>query len=293
MEACTLQLQPGLRRLTAPNPSPMTFRGTNTYLVGEGALAVIDPGPADHGHLQALLGALDPGERISHIFVTHSHLDHSPLARPLSEVTGAPVFAFGTHLDGRSPVMERLAQDGKVGGGEGVDRTFSPDECLEDGTTISGPSWTMEALHTPGHMSNHMCFAWQDSLFSGDHVMGWASTIVSPPDGDLAAFLDSCNRLAARSDRVLYPGHGDPVPNPKERIAWLLAHRHERERQILAALQDGAPDISALTRQVYVDTPESLLPAAQRNVLAHLIRLSARDDIALPEASDIIRKFLA
>lgn len=268
--------EPGLRRLTAGNPSPMTYRGTNTYLVGIGDVAVIDPGPDDPAHLSAILAALGPGEQVSHILVTHSHLDHSPLAHPLSERTGAPVFAFGTHADGRRPIMQRLAAEGAVGGGEGIDRAFAPDHRLQDGEIIAGETWRIQAIWTPGHTANHMCFAWNDALFTGDHVMGWASSLISPPDGDLAAFLESCARLATRGDRVFYPGHGDPVPDPAARLAWLVAHRRDRERQILDALSLGPASITELARRIYTDTPVGLLPAAERNILAHVIDLSEK-----------------
>ena len=192
------ELSPGLRRILAPNPSPMTFRGTNTYLVGTTELAVIDPGPASEPHLQAIMKALAPGQRVTHVFVTHSHLDHSPLARALSDETGAPVLAFGDSLAGRSTVMEQLAATGMVAGGEGVDHDFTPDRGLKDGETVNGSGWTLEVIHTPGHLGNHIALGWGDICFTGDHVMGWASSLVSPPEGDLTDFMASCRRLRAR-----------------------------------------------------------------------------------------------
>ena len=275
MSDTVLHLEPGLRRVLAPNPSPMTERGTNTYLVGEGRVAVIDPGPADPGHLAAILAALAPGERVEQILVTHAHKDHSPLARPLAERTGAPVLAFGRHDAGRSPVMARLAAAG-LEGGEGIDADFAPDEVLADGAAVEGDGWRIEAVWTPGHLSNHLCFAWEGALFTGDHVMGWASSLVSPPDGDLTAFMASCARLADRSDRVYFPGHGAPVADPAARIAWLIGHRRAREAQILDELAAGPAAPAALTRAIYRDTPAPLLPAAERNVLAHLIDLTER-----------------
>ncbi|RYH09841.1 MBL fold metallo-hydrolase [Tropicimonas sp. IMCC6043] len=274
------QPEPGLRRLTAPNPSPMTFRGTNTYILGSGDVAVIDPGPDDPAHLAAILAALDPGERVSHIFVTHSHLDHSPLARRLRERTGAPVLAFGTHEDGRRPVMQRLAAEGTIGGGEGIDHAFAPDRRLADRESVAGDGWQIEALWTPGHIANHMCFAWNGALFTGDHVMGWASSLISPPDGDLTAFLDSCARLATREDRVFYPGHGDPVPDPTSRLAWLIDHRRERERQILDELARGPATIGTLAARIYTDTPSRLRSAAERNILAHIIDLEEKNVVS-------------
>lgn len=272
-------LAPGLRRVLAPNPSPMTHRGTNTYLIGARGLAVIDPGPADAAHLDALLAAVAPGQRVTHILVTHAHLDHSPLARPLAEATGAPVLGFGPAEAGRSAVMRKLAEAGEVGGGEGVDAGFAPDTWLPDGAAVQGDGWQLTALHTPGHMANHLCFASDDALFTGDLVMGWASSLVSPPDGDLGAFMASLGRLRRTAWRVFHPGHGAPVAAPLTRLDALLAHRRARETAILAALSDGAATASELARRIYTDTPPELLPAATRNVLAHLIDLAERSRI--------------
>lgn len=269
-------LAPGLRRIVAPNPSPMTFRGTNTYLLGTHGLAVIDPGPDDRGHLDAILNALTPGQRITHVLVTHAHLDHSPLARPLSRATGAQVHAFGDARAGRSEIMSTLARDGLLGGGEGVDAGFAPDVCLRDKDRVTGDGWQIEALHTPGHFGNHLSFAWGDTLFSGDLVMGWASSLVSPPDGDLTDFMASLDRISECRWAMLHPGHGAPVETPAARIADLRAHRLTREAQILAALHDGAADAATLAARVYTDTPTALLPAATRNVLAHLLHLVAK-----------------
>lgn len=270
------EIAPGLRRVLAPNPSPMTFRGTNSYLLGTRGLAVIDPGPDDAAHLEALLAALRPGQRISHILVTHAHLDHSPLARPLSEATGAPVLAFGDAAAGRSEAMQALAETGMAGGGEGVDAGFTPDETLSDGATLAGDGWTLEALHTPGHFGNHLAFAWDDALFCGDLVMGWASSLVSPPDGDLTAFMRSLARLSARPWRVLHPGHGAAIAPPAPRLAALTDHRRMREAQILAALAEGPAQAADLAARIYTDVPPALLPAAARNVLAHLLDLHFR-----------------
>ncbi|MEZ5911871.1 MAG: MBL fold metallo-hydrolase [Paracoccaceae bacterium] len=272
-----VRLAPGLRRVLAPNPSPMTLRGTNTYIVGTGAVAVIDPGPEDERHLAAILAALDPGERVSHILVTHAHRDHSPLARRLAAVTGAPVLAFGDAGAGRSATMRRLAAKGLLGGGEGVDHGFRPDRCLADGEVVADDGWQMEALWTPGHFGNHMCFAWQDTVFTGDLVMGWASSLVSPPDGDLGAFMASLERLKTRGAGIFHSGHGDPITAPGERLNWLIAHRREREAQIRAALAKAAADAASLARAIYTETPAALMPAAERNVLAHLIDLTERN----------------
>ena len=268
-------LEPGLTLVLAPNPSPMTEAGTNSYLLGHDSLAVIDPGPDDPRHRAALLAAIG-GRRVSHVIVTHSHLDHSPLARPLARTLGAPVLAFGGAQAGRSAVMERLAAEGLAGGGEGIDHAFVPDEILPDGARITGDGWEIEALHTPGHIGNHLCLRWGDAVFTGDHVMGWASSLVSPPDGDLTDFMTSCARLARWPARVYYPGHGAPVTDPAARLAWLVAHRQGREAQIRAALGPAPVTVPALTRRLYADVPSALLPAAERNVFAHLVDLCSR-----------------
>ncbi|KPP91314.1 MAG: hydroxyacylglutathione hydrolase [Rhodobacteraceae bacterium HLUCCA08] len=265
-------LAPGLRRVLAPNPSPMTHWGTNTYLLGKAALAVIDPGPDDDAHLQALLEAIGTVP-VSHILVTHSHKDHSPLAPRLAALTGAPVLAFGDSAAGRSPAMTALALSADLGGGEGVDAGFAPDRRLADGARLDGADWSLTARHTPGHFGNHMCFLWGDGAFSGDHVMGWASTLISPPDGDLGAFRRSCADLAATGVRRLWPGHGAPVDDAPARIAALLAHREARDAQIRAALAAAPGTAAELAARIYTDTPAALLPAAARNVLAHLIAL--------------------
>lgn len=266
-------LEPGLRRILAPNPSPMTFRGTNTYLLGTRDLAVIDPGPDDPRHLTAILAAVAPGQRISHILVTHAHVDHSPLARRLAEATGAPVAAFGDARAGRSAVMDRLAAAGLAGGGEGVDAGFQPDEVLADGAVVAGDGWQVTALHTPGHFGNHLGFLWGDAVFCGDLVMGWATSLVSPPDGDLTDFMASCARLAALPLRVAHAGHGRAIADPVGRLHWLMAHRRGREAEILAALDDGPATAATLAARIYTTTPPALMPAATRNVFAHLIDL--------------------
>ena len=271
-----IALAPGLARVLCPNPSPMTYRGTNTYLIGERALAVIDPGPESEAHLEAILAAVRPGQTISHIFVTHSHLDHSPLSRALSRETGAPVLAFGDWQAGRSPVMQALAEQGLAGGGEGVDAAFHPDIALEDGETVEGDGWSLRALHTPGHYGNHLSFAWGDALFCGDLVMGWATSLVSPPDGDLTDFMASCRRLQRDAWRVFHPGHGAPIADPAARLAWLIDHRMTREAEILAQLASGPATAYALACAIYTDIPQALIGAATRNVFAHLVDLTGK-----------------
>ena len=271
----------GIRRILAPNPSAMTFRGTNTYLLGETDLAVIDPGPDDAAHLEAILKAVGPGQRISHIFVTHAHLDHAPLARALALRTGAPVLAYGTARTGRSAAMQQLAAAGLGDGGEGVDLAFQPDHCLQDGETVHAQGWSLTAHWTPGHLGNHMCFAARGAIFTGDLVMGWASSLVSPPDGDLSDFMASCAKLRALPAEVYHSGHGAPIVAPLARLDWLIAHRRSREAAILEHLAHGPADAEMLARQIYTDTPPALLPAATRNVLAHLIDLHGKS-MALP-----------
>lgn len=268
-------LAPDLRRILAPNPSPMTWRGTNTYIIGRGRVALIDPGPAIPAHFDAILKATRT-EVITAILVTHSHIDHSPLARPLAEATGAPVMAYGDSSAGRSEVMADLLARGLAGGGEGIDAGFRPDHILRDNEEITGPDWTLQALWTPGHIGNHLCFAWGDALFTGDHVMGWASSLVSPPDGDLTQFMASCARLAERKDRIYHSGHGAAILHPAKRIQWLINHRLGREAQILEALGDRPATVASLTKQIYIDTPPALFPAAERNVFAHLVDLTTR-----------------
>jgi hydroxyacylglutathione hydrolase len=272
---------PGVRRITCRNPSPMTFSGTRSYIVGEGDVAVVDPGPDDPAHLAALAGALEPGERIAHIVVTHSHVDHSPGARALAEATGAPVHGFGAHGSGLSETMARLRRDGvDLGGGEGGDGRFAPHHLMAAGETVGGRGWALTALHTPGHLSNHVSLVLEGTgtVFTGDTVMGWATTLVSPPEGDMAAFMASLRMLAARAggpegDRLYLPGHGHPVRDPAAMLAFQIAHREERMGQILAALEAGPADAAALARAIYTDVDPRLLPAAQRNVLATLIGL--------------------
>jgi len=277
-----LVLAENLALLLAPNPSPMTYLGTNTYLLGRETLAIIDPGPDDPAHLAALQKAI-AGRPVSHIFVTHSHLDHSPLASGLSAQTNAPIFAFGRSSAGRSAVMRQLAQDGLAGGGEGIDDRFAPDQLLRDGDIVSGAWGSITALHTPGHIGNHLCFLWSDAIFTGDHVMGWASSLVSPPDGDLTDFMASCTRLKQRSARIYYPGHGAPVTDPAARMDWLINHRKSREAQILAALTDQAGTLSDLTTLIYHDVAPALQRAARRNVFAHLVDLHTRGKVtAMP-----------
>lgn len=271
------KLLDGLVVVTAPNASPMTFTGTRTYILGDTELAIIDPGPNDPNHLDAILHVV-AGRKVSHILITHNHIDHSPLARTLSKFVNASVYAFGSAHAARMPIMNMLDD---IGGGEGIDEEFTWDETLRDGEKIFGAGWTLEVIHTPGHLSNHLCFAWleQNHLFSGDHVMSWASTLISPPDGDLTAFMSSLRKLQSRSENVYYPGHGAPLENAQEMLQYLLDHRAGREGQIISLLENGPKTVTEITAQMYKDIDKNLHFAAARNVLAHLIDLYEREII--------------
>ena len=269
-------IYPNLKRIIAPNPSPMTFWGTNTYILGTNELAIIDPGPAVHSHFDAIMSSLNKNQSITHILITHSHIDHSPLAKQLSERTSAPILAFGESSSGKSTIMTNLKN---LDGGEGIDYDFKPDVTLNDNQILKNKEWCIKSLHTPGHMGNHLCFSWEGEsiLFSGDLVMGWATSMVSPPDGDLTDFMNSIKSLQLRSpDKLFFPGHGAPIKNPSLRLQELYEHRKKREGEILSALETGLATISEITDYVYADLDKRLIIAAKRNVLAHLIDLTSR-----------------
>jgi hydroxyacylglutathione hydrolase len=270
---------PRIQIIRAPNPSPLTGAGTNTYVIGSTSLVVIDPGPDIDDHLAAILACTGSGATIDRIVVTHAHLDHSALAPRLAAQTGAEVLAYGTALDGRSPRMAALAK-GLPAAGEGLDRAFRPDRRLKDGARLTGPDWELRSLHTPGHLGGHMCIALDDTLFSGDHVMAWASSIVSPPDGDMTDYMASLARLAGGRWRRFLPGHGGPVDDPAQRLADLVAHRRGREAAILGRLADGPETPAGLTALIYPDLAPVLIPAAERNVLAHLIDLMGQNRVS-------------
>lgn len=283
MQDSVKRIKPGLRHVLAPNASPMTEAGTNSYLIGQGQVALIDPGPDDDQHLAAIAAALDGDELISHIIVTHTHLDHSALAHRAAERFNAPIYAFGPSGTGRSETMDKLAG---IGGGEGLDLNFAPDILIDDGETITGGDWSIKAHWTPGHISNHLCLEWQDDLFTGDLVMGWASSLVSPPDGDLSEFMKSLERLMALTHNCYFPGHGAPVTQTAERLKWLWDHRKSRETEILAVLGTGPADLGELTAKIYANIPDRMHPAAARNVLAHLIDLIGKNRVtANPDLS--------
>lgn len=263
------RVSPLIRRVVADNPGPFTFTGTGTYIVGRsdpGArVAVIDPGPADDAHLQALLRAVE-GQTVSHILVTHTHLDHAPLARPLAEVTGATVLAA-------APLVG--SHDTTVAIEEADDDRFRPDRVLADGEIVTGDGWTLETLATPGHASNHLTFVLheENALFSGDHVMGWSTTVVAPPDGDMVAYMNSLDAVIARNFTTLWPTHGAPVTDPGPFLRAYRDHRLEREAQILARLRAGDRTIAAMVPILYAAVDPRLWPAASLSVLAHLEKL--------------------
>jgi glyoxylase-like metal-dependent hydrolase (beta-lactamase superfamily II) len=266
------QLEPLVRRVLAPNGSPFTYTGTQTYLVGDAeGLAVIDPGPADPGHIDAVVRAI-AGAPVLAIACTHTHRDHSPGAASLAKRTGAPVI-------GCAPLV---LESGEPRADAPFDKEYAPDRVLEDGERLEGPGWTLAALATPGHTSNHLCFALEESgaLFTGDHVMGWSTTVVAPPDGDMAAYMASLDKLYAREDRVYYPAHGPAVHKPKQLVRGMIGHRRQRERQILKLLGQRPQAIADLVPQMYKGVGEWLWPAAGQSVKAHLLDLERRAAVA-------------
>jgi glyoxylase-like metal-dependent hydrolase (beta-lactamase superfamily II) len=248
------QLTPLIRRVLANNPGPFTYTGTGTYIVGRGEVAVIDPGPELDEHFEALKAALD-GEMVSHILITHTHSDHWPLSARLSELTGAPVL-------GDAPRGRDMAEYG-----------FRP--ALADGEAVFGPGWTLRAVHTPGHASNHICYALEEerALFSGDHVMGWSTTVIAPPDGDMDDYLASLDKVVAGDFQVLWPTHGPPVERPAKFLRAYKAHRLQREERVLAHLKSGPANVREMVAALYAEIDPRLHPAAARTVTAHLLRL--------------------
>jgi glyoxylase-like metal-dependent hydrolase (beta-lactamase superfamily II) len=259
------QVTPLVRRVICNNPGPFTFKGTGTYIIGRGqGVAVMDPGPDQPEHLQAILDAV-AGESVSHILITHHHMDHSPLARPLAAKTGATIYGCA--------VKAKLVED-SVRTEAGAD-DFTPDVSVCGGATISGSGWTMEAIPTPGHTSNHICYALAEEniCFTGDHIMGWSTTVVTPPDGNMGDYLASLDAIQHRNFKTLWPTHGPPITEPRPFIDAYRAHRRARERQILAQLAAGQTRIVDMVPQMYVGVDARLYPAAGRSVLAHLIEL--------------------
>lgn len=287
---------PGIRRVVAENPGPYTFKGTATFVIGRGEVAIVDPGPADKAHIDAILAAL-PGERITHQLITHTHPDHSPGARLIKEQTGAPTFGFGPH-----PVSEEAAQkaDEKAAPSEadeeGTDTSseeksdvdFVPDTFVADGDSIVGPGWSVEAVHTPGHLANHLCFSLNgEILFSGDHVMGWSTSVISPPGGNLNDYLESLTKLLARNESVYLPTHGSPITDPRDFVRGLIAHRNDRTAQIREQLRSGARTVEELVEALYVGLDTRLIKAAGRSVSAHLESME-RDATAYREHRETV-----
>lgn len=268
------QVSPLVRRVIADNSGPFTYTGTGTYIVGRDRVAVIDPGPDDPGHLEAILAAV-AGERVTHILVTHHHVDHSPLAGPLQAKTGALVL-------GCAVASKEAVHDGGVKMEADHDLTFRPDVSLCAGGVVTGPGWTLEAIPTPGHTSNHLCYALiqENACFTGDHIMGWSTTVITPPDGDMTDYLASLERIRARGFATLWPTHGPPVLEVDAFIAAYLDHRQERIDQILEALKAGPARIADLVPRLYADVDPRLHPAAARSMLAAMIHLARLGVIA-------------
>ncbi|MXO88803.1 MBL fold metallo-hydrolase [Alteraurantiacibacter aestuarii] len=272
------QLEPLVRRVLAANGSTFTYTGTQTYLVGtDDELVVIDPGPADGDHIQALLGAIGEGQVLA-IACTHTHRDHSPAAAPLAEATGAPIIGCAAlAIESDAPRVDAP-----------FDKLYAPDLVLADGERICATGWTLTAIATPGHTSNHLCYALDvegsdeesGALFTGDHVMGWSTSVVVPPDGDMADYMASLMKLYEREDRIYYPAHGPAVENPRQLVRGMFGHRKQRERQIIRLLEEEARPIAALVPVMYKGVDEKLWPAASQSVHAHLIELERRGEVA-------------
>ena len=261
--------------ILAPNPGPMTYRGTNTYIIDNNELAIIDPGPLNDEHFDTILKVID--ERpVKFIFLTHSHIDHSPLAKQLSNKLGTQIFAFGPSDSGLSKVMLLLIAEGYKSLAEGIDNDFIPDHFIKDGDKFILGNKNIKVIHTPGHMGNHVCFQYDDILFSGDHVMDWATSMVSPPYGDLTQFMASCRMLQTKQFDLFLPGHGEPVRNPSERLNFIISHRLDREEQIISTIKNTPMTAIEITKIIYTEIDQRLIPAATRNVFAHLIDLKER-----------------
>jgi len=277
------EVVPGVRRILTNNPSPFTFKGTLTYVVGRGKVAIVDPGPDDAAHIAAVLDAVR-GETVTHIFVTHTHRDHSPAVPAIKAATGAQVLAEGPH---------RAARPLHVGEAPRLDASndteFRPDRALADGEVVSGDGWTIEAITTPGHTANHMAFALkeQNLIFSGDHVMGWSTSIVAPPDGAMSDYMASLEKLSRRGEAIYLPGHGDAIRDAPAFVRHYIRHREGREASILHRLGKGAADIPTIVRAVYIGLDQRLVRAAGLSVLAHLEDLVARGKVATDGAPSI------
>ena len=253
----------------------MTFKGTNTYIIDDGELAIIDPGPLNEEHFGNILDIIS-SRPVKYIFLTHSHVDHSLLAKKLSAELNTPIYGYGPSDAGLSSTMLSLIRNGYESSSEGIDYQFKPDQLVKNNQKFKLYDTVISAIYTPGHMGNHVCFQYGRILFSGDHVMGWATSMVSPPYGDLTQFMASCRLLQTKEFDLFLPGHGDPVENPRERLNFLINHRLERESQIKKAIKKTPLTAIEITKIVYTDIDNSLIPAATRNVFAHLIDLSER-----------------
>ena len=271
-----VRVSPLVRRMVRPNPSPFTFRGTNTYVVGHGAVAVIDPGPDEPGAVETLLAALG-GERVSHILVTHTHRDHSPAARPLAAATGAEIIGCAPHRPARD-----LAEGETAKLDAANDPDHAPDRILADGESLAGEGFTLTALATPGHTINHLAFhlTQENALFSGDHVMAWSTSIVAPPDGSMAAYMASLEKLRGRGDALYWPGHGGPVKEPERYVRALIGHRRQREAGILARLAEAERTIPEIVELNYVGLDARLKGAAALSTFAHVEDLAQRGLVA-------------
>ncbi|MBL6691358.1 MAG: MBL fold metallo-hydrolase [Pseudomonadales bacterium] len=272
-EYATLEeLTPLIRRVTARNPSGFTFHGTGTYVIGRGNVAVIDPGPLDDEHIEALKASL-AGETVTHILITHTHFDHSPAAAPLKEFWGTKTYGFGPHGAGKAEEGVKIE--------EGGDMDFVPDVVCRDGDMIEGDGWTIECVHTPGHTSNHLCFALKEenALFTGDHVMGWSTSVIGPPDGDMTAYMESLEKLLKRDEDTYWPTHGTCIKDVKTFVQAFIDHRLDRERQILECLGNGYSKITDMVPVMYTETDKALYPAAAHSVLAAMIRMIDTDQV--------------
>jgi glyoxylase-like metal-dependent hydrolase (beta-lactamase superfamily II) len=268
-----VQVSPLVRRVLANNPSPFTFKGTASFIIGSGKVAVIDPGPDDDAHLASLLRALR-GETVSHILITHSHADHSPLTGRLQAATGARTFGYGGVAADHTAGLRLDAS---------IDHAFVPDQRLSDGDVVDGDGWSLEALFTPGHMSNHMCFALpqEKALFAGDHVMSWATSVIAPPDGDMGQYFTSLRKLLDRNDQVYHPSHGPSRSDPLPLVRGYLAHRRMREAAILARVAQGARTIPDIVALIYADVDPKLHAAAALSTRAHLDHLAERGRVTV------------
>ena len=261
------EVSPLIRRIVAPNPSKFTFRGTGTYIVGRGQVAVIDPGPRLGSHISAIAESLS-NETISHILVTHTHSDHSPAARPLQFICGAPIYGFGPLVtESGDEEADRVEED--------IDHRFKPDITLNHEDVVRGEGWSLECLHTPGHMSNHLCYRLieEKAVFTGDHVMGWSTSVIIPPDGSMSDYLASLRMLLESDDQVYYPTHGPPITQPADFVRACIEHREHREILILDCLRNGPTSVWAMVPVVYQDTDSTLHAAAARSLLATVIKL--------------------